>query len=163
MLQQRIQSYRAYRTERYDVYLPSSLFSTTSSSSSNISTASSLLSTTSNNNKNTNRIGQRQQRRQQQQQQPQQVQQQQYQHQHQHQGAFFLILGVTVSHEAYSDMACWLLNDGIVVTIFSLEPLCLSHHQLGTDATIMIQMIQYITTTLTTATTNRISQQQQHW
>ena len=111
LLQQRIQSQRAYCTGRYDVYLPFSLFGTTTTTT-----------TTSNHNHH------HQKRRQQPRQQPQKFPQQQ-------QAAILFIPSATVSYEAYSEVAGRLFNTGIVVAVFSLEPIRLTNHQLGTDAT----------------------------
>ncbi|OEU05922.1 hypothetical protein FRACYDRAFT_257289 [Fragilariopsis cylindrus CCMP1102] len=106
-IESRIQHHRAYRTRRYDVYLPSSLFSTTTTTST-----TSTLATTTNNKLQ----------------------------------VLLFLPGAYVSHEAYSEIASRLSDEGFVVAVLSMEPLRLADSRLGnTDVTTMKEIMNSIT------------------
>jgi positive regulator of sigma E activity len=108
----RIQHHRAYRTRRYDVYLPSSLFSTTSTT-----TSTSTLATT-----NKLRV-------------------------------LLFLPGAYVSHEAYSEIASRLSDEGFVVAVLSMEPLRLADSRLGnTDVTTIKEIMNSITNEIVPST-----------
>jgi hypothetical protein len=124
-LDSRIQHHRAYRTRRYDVYLPSSLFSTTTSFSATDSakkTTTSTLATTTNSKRNNS------------------------QHSINKLQVLLFIPGAYVSHDAYSEIASRLSDEGFVVAVLSMEPLRLAYSRLGnTDVKTIKDIMNSIT------------------
>eukprot|EP00534_Pseudo-nitzschia_fraudulenta_P009116 CAMPEP_0201152438 /NCGR_PEP_ID=MMETSP0851-20130426/13109_1 /ASSEMBLY_ACC=CAM_ASM_000631 /TAXON_ID=183588 /ORGANISM="Pseudo-nitzschia fraudulenta, Strain WWA7" /LENGTH=453 /DNA_ID=CAMNT_0047429455 /DNA_START=378 /DNA_END=1739 /DNA_ORIENTATION=+ len=103
-LKLRIRHQRAYRTRRYDVYLPTSLAGESESDQT---------SSDSNNDSKTLR------------------------------GLLFLP-GASVSHEAYSEVAARLSDEGFLVAVVSLEPLRLALNHLGTSVESVKRVIETI-------------------
>ena len=97
VLESRIIHRRAYRTRRYDVYLPPSLNTSTDGKTSN------------------------------------------------DQSALLLIPGATVSHEAYSEVAGRLSDEGFVVVVVSLEPFRLANPYFGMDLALAKRIINEVT------------------
>ncbi len=97
MLKSRIIHRRAYRTRRYDVYLPPSLNTSTDNKTSN------------------------------------------------DQAALLLIPGATVSHEAYSEVAGRLSDEGFVVVVLSLEPFRLANPYFGTNIALAKRIMNEVT------------------
>mmetsp|Transcript_13643 Transcript_13643/g.27514 ORF Transcript_13643/g.27514 Transcript_13643/m.27514 type:complete len:512 (+) Transcript_13643:71-1606(+) len=59
--------------------------------------------------------------------------------------ALLLIPGASVSHEAYSEVAARLSDNGLLVAVMSLEPLRIAHHLLGTDKASVKRIMEQIT------------------
>ena len=97
VLTSRIIHRRAYRTPRYDVYLPPSLNTSTDGKPSN------------------------------------------------DQSALLLIPGATVSHEAYSEVAGRLSDEGFVVVVVSLEPFRLANPYFGTNLALAKRIMNEVT------------------
>lgn len=97
VLESRIVHRRAYRTRRYDVYLPPSLDSGTDGKTND------------------------------------------------DQEALLLIPGATVSHEAYSEVAARLSDEGFVVAVVSLEPFRIANPYLGTNLALAKRIMSEVT------------------